>query len=412
MKSLSRTLGIFSIIIFMVGSVLFIPVYDYSTTFWERPSPDKHTYNFSDASSERDSRTLPHTETYLEVSEGVTILDAGESRTLTGIWVHGNGILVLNGCILNIREEDDGHRGEFNVTEDGTLHILNGSKVCIENGNFSARGKEFHMDGSILTVQNLTGGHPGIPGGGGAEIDGKSGHNSTLGIVMSEPVWIMDSEIYCLGQSGGTGGAGLLGEVENGGDGGGGGKAEIFIDAPDVEIDGSTIQASGGKGGTGGERGHNISEAEGGDGGKGGDAFLSICSFENIILRESNINSSGGCGGNASRTDGDELYGEGGTEETAARNSTHGYPSNSRIAAFILLGVTVGPGANDIWMECGGRTIFIWRYSTTQFWDGIHTSVFQKTTSTFLTKNSMERTYSTTSAYSAVSGIARGHTGM
>ena len=312
MKSLSRTLGIFSIIIFLVGSVLFIPVYDYSTTFWERPSPDKHTYDFSDASSERDSRTLPHTETYLEVSEGVTILDAGESRTLTGIWVHGNGILVLNGCILNIREEDDGHRGEFNVTEDGTIHILNGSKVCIENGNFSARGKEFHMDGSILTVQNLTGGHTGIPGGGGAEIDGKSGHNSTLGIVTSEPVCIMDSEICCLGQSGGTGGAGVLGEVENGGSGGAGGNAEIIIDAPDVDINASTIRASGGGGGTGGERAHNSSDAEGGDGGKGGNALLSIHSFENIILRESNINSSGGRGGNASGTEGDELYGEGG----------------------------------------------------------------------------------------------------
>ena len=312
MRSLSRIFPTLSLIILMLLCASFLPVLERSTTIWHESPPDT-LISQADDLQEVYSLARPHIETFLDISSGVIILDADDSREYTGIWVHGNGTLVLDGCKLTIREEDDGHVGEFNVTEDGTVHILDGSEVVVENGNFSVRGKEFFMTNSTLIVRNRTGGETGTPGGSGGEIDVKMGHNSTVEIITSEPVCILNSEICCLGQTGGTGGAGVFGEMENGGRGGDGGNAEIQIGAPDVEINGSTIHASGGMGGRGGEMAaNNITEAEGGDGGNGGDAFLSIHSLKNITLIGSNFNSSGGCGGNASRTEGEELYLEGG----------------------------------------------------------------------------------------------------
>ncbi len=315
MKDIHRSLFSLILIILMISCIFSYNVDEDSPSIsgkigTEEVIEDQSSTDDTYLSGEGISR---NNETYLDIFEGVTTLHETDSGNYTGIWVHGTGTLVLNGCKLSIGEGDDGHWGEFNVTEEGSIHILGGSEVYINKGNFSARGKEFRMEDSIITVENITGGQPGNPEGKGVDLDGEKGNDSVMAVVSDQAVVIKNSEIYAFGQTGGVGAAGINEQRMNGGHGGTGGKAEIIIKAPRVDItDGSIIKASGGKGGKGGERAPAFTSAKGGDGGIGGDSHLFIETKETITLKGSTFNSSAGPGGDASRTSGDELYGKGG----------------------------------------------------------------------------------------------------
>ena len=263
---------------------------------------------------------------YLQVDKGTQkTLGFTDSGDYTGIWVQEDASLILQGCKLNLSQGEDGHQGEFNISDRGTIHILMGSEIYIEKGNFSARCKEFRMEDSTITVVNVTGGEAGQPGSTGAKLDGRPGNDSVVEIITTQPVNIKNSEIYCYGKTGGTGAAGIDDKKMNGGHGGKGGEAEIYIESAKVDItDDCILKASGGDGGEGGERAPTISNAKGGDGGVGGKGIVTIESKGSITLRNSDFIAMAGGGGDASRTSGDELYGKGGW----------GGESNIRISAY------------------------------------------------------------------------------
>ncbi len=258
-------------------------------------------------------------ESYLSISENTVTLGPEDSGNFTGIWVHGTGTLILNGCELNI-VQDEGHYGEFNVTGDGSLSILGGSKIHINKGNFSFRGRNFEMAGdSVIKVTNITGGQTGDPQGYGLERDGRLGNNSVVEIISKEPITISGSEIYSYGGGGGNGAPGLNEELKDGGRGGEGGVGKIIVEGPQINIiENSVLKAVGGDGGKGGERAFGSEQGRGGDGAKGGFGEVIIQTKTKqmvdpkIGLYSSEINASGGVGGEASNVIGDELLGDGG----------------------------------------------------------------------------------------------------
>jgi len=286
---------------------------------------------------------------YLLVEKGTSkSLGFADSGDYSGIWVQEDASLILQGCRVNISQGDDGHQGEFNISSRGTIHILMGSEIFIEKGNFSARCKEFKMDGSTLTVVNVTGGEAGKPGSSGVQLDGRPGNDSVVEIITDQPVIIEDSEISVYGKIGGTGAAGISEKKMNGGHGGIGGKAEIIIESAKVDITGSKLKASGGDGGKGGERAVGMSNAKGGDGGEGGKGRLTIESKGSITLMTSEFITMPGRGGDASRTSGDELYGKGGRGGDS-NTFIYAYTSVTFDLCFIYsLGGDLGIGGDDV----------------------------------------------------------------
>jgi len=287
---------------------------------------------------------------------GYLLVEKGTSQTLTfahsgdysGIWVQEDATLILHGCKLNVTQGNDGHQGEFNISSGATIHILTGSEIYIEKGNFSARCREFRMEESTLTVVNVTGGEAGKPGTTGLKLDGRPGNNSVVEIITPQPVIIRKSSIYSYGKTGGTGAAGISETKMNGGHGGMGGQAEIIIEAAKVDItQDSILKAEGGDGGKGGERAVGMTNAKGGDGGVGGKGIVTIESKGSITLKDSEMIAMAGGGGDASRTSGDELYGEGG-DGGESNTRIYAYTSVSFDHCFIYsLGGDLGLGGDD-----------------------------------------------------------------
>jgi len=252
---------------------------------------------------------------HIDIDRGTVVLSAGDSGEYAGIRVNGSGTLILDGCNIDLVGEEEGGNGngEVNVSELGSLSLLNGSELTVSTGIFSVKGWSFKAERSRLFVTNINGGKEGDPDSYGDGLDGESGNCSVIEIDTSIPVIIDGSDVICQGGHGGNG-AHAMDEVrKNGGDGGEGGSALFRIEAPCVDMTGnSTLLCLGGRGGSGGERVPTLTTAKGGDGGMGGKATFIIHTNDTVSIVSSKLNVSGGCGGDASRTSGDELYGMGG----------------------------------------------------------------------------------------------------